>query len=650
MRSTSENTIFLTNGDAAYRASISALAESFARGQVIPFFGAGISTQRWSCLPLARDLIKPLQDALWHSVEHVVTAPGLHSEDVQAAVDVVRAAPLERLLAVLAETHGRECTINEYLSMLLTNLWNWNHAAVGALAAKGHVNCCITLNFDLLIEEAVTAHGGACIIDCPLSGQPPLSFGSSSRAVRIIKPHGSVLPSTAQDRFRLVATTLPEVGDRPHPRNHRALANALRPGAELLVAGYSDDDWDIFPIIAEFATQLSHVHWVHFARPPAIRTGRAPWDSNNPREQRIREWLTGSGVKFTSYVGSAVKLLVPVARHLGLQVKRPPLYNRPNRRVTADMFTDTAVASTRTAVSTAILLQDGGRFHDALAQWLLSSKEIQSDAVLEARVRRVLAQTLHTRRRLRSAMRQMKRILALKAKAYRSLEFHSADDVFWFGYEHICRIKRPGISALAAPYYYKRGFKLMMHAISLTRKHDTALGRQMVALVRYYRVDLLHTWAGHLLFLGHRFPFTARIFRPISVLYDGLRRRHPALMEWDYYWLRAFESDVLSHKINLTAEELHRITSKLNMIQRRYDILQNYVQSGNVDVYRALLQFAKDQTVIPDALQRAEDVWTGAAGVKASGLYRVLQYRRYFGLDSPWATLRKLILHLLRRG
>jgi len=76
----------------------------------------------------------------------------LDTADIERARRVLDDARLERLLDVPNETHGKPAL--EYLGVLNSRVWNANHAALAAFSIHGLLPHCITLNCDLLIEEA----------------------------------------------------------------------------------------------------------------------------------------------------------------------------------------------------------------------------------------------------------------------------------------------------------------------------------------------------------------------------------------------------------------------------------------------------------------------------------------------------------------
>jgi hypothetical protein len=121
-------------------------------------------------------------------------------------------------------------------------------------------------------------------------------------------------------------------------------------------------------------------------------------------------------------------------------------------------------------------------------------------------------------------------------------------------------------------------------------------------------------------------------------------------MEWDYYWLRGLEADLLAGQLPNSEAAWCAIQSKIDLVQHRYDMLQNYVQAGNVRVYRAVVEFLRSRSIQETMLREAEKVWSGPDGTARSGLYRVMQFRRYLGLDSPWQTAKRLFSLLFRQA
>lgn len=638
--------VFIDQDDPEFASHVDRIADSLSKRAVVPFLGAGISVAPPANMPQAMAIMERIRKALWEAASDLVNPEDIGTEDLAAAERVIDGAPLERLLWAMDETHGRELTIDRYLEPLQGTIWNANHAALASLANAGRLSVCITLNFDLLIERAVEGVGGSSLTECPLGSArrrndhaTGFSLGSDSPYLRIIKPHGSFAPTESDfEPAEFIATTLPEIGDRPDPRNRSILAEVLPEGTEMLVAGYSDDDWDIFPIIRELAPRLKHIHWVHFANSEKVRDKISPWQgTGNVREQRIRQWLVGQPTPFTSYVGDVSHLLGEVCRRMRLSPASVPDASIRQKPVDASIFLTEPrpeIARARSAVSMAILLQDRGRYNDILLKRLHHHPVIRADRLLKARVHEVSCYTLHTRREVRRAMQHMKKAIGLKYTQGSPAARGLPEDLVWLGYEHFCLLKRPGLSLPLWWFHMGKGKALMLQGIHKARHGDPALARKLLGLARYYRTDLRHAWMGHLLFLGANFRgFIRFVARPIAARYEKLQAKHPDLMAWDYYWLRGLEAQFLAGDVPKNKGEWNALDQKMSEIERRYEILQNHVQSGNPAVFRALIAHVRTGAVRVDLLDAAEEQWGSADGVATSGLYRVSQYRRFLGVE-----------------
>ncbi|MBN1391494.1 MAG: hypothetical protein JW947_01675, partial [Sedimentisphaerales bacterium] len=183
--------VFIRDGDDYWR-FVRVIACTVKKRHLLPLLGAGLSFKRPSYLPLAQDLIHPLKTALWRAANPAINDIRPSRSELQVVKQVVDNARLERILDALHQTHGDGALA--YLSVLNSRYWNSNHSALAAMAHEGLLPVCITLNFDLLIEEAVSFYGSACITECPLT-KVTFEYGKGLARLRIIKPHGSFAPS-----------------------------------------------------------------------------------------------------------------------------------------------------------------------------------------------------------------------------------------------------------------------------------------------------------------------------------------------------------------------------------------------------------------------------------------------------------------------
>lgn len=647
-------TIFIDHADAGYRRLVSVLAGQIRGRQVVPLFGAGISRDKPSRLPLADDIKKPLVDALWAAASPVLENRRSASTEMMKAKANVEVARLERLLDALHQTYGS--TALAYLSVLNSTAWNFNHGAIAALAVHGFLPWCITLNFDLLIEEAIRARHVACETICPLIGKS-FRTGTGFLCTKILKPHGSFLPPhVGLDPYRLLAATLSQAGSKPVAANIEAIRTVLAESPVLLVAGYSDDDWDIFPIFGRLKSKLRSVFWVQFAQEDVVARREIPKAAlgvSDPLHECVIPWLNEFGAGAVLLVGRLDRRLAdliaePAFAGLDMRIEPPDSLNPP-AKPDASVFQPhkpwTDVASIKTGISLAMLLQHTGEFSLELLDWLEKLPEVRANPEYAWRVEHLLAHTEHTRNRVRFAIPHMKRVIELKYGNANVLEQVAGDKV-WLGYEYLCLAKRPDprrpLWLFALPIFILRGLLLMREGVRTTPEGERAKQR---ALAKFYRIDLLHSWANLAMLFGHK---SARLFKPyfwwVAKLYERLARQSD-IMSGEYYWLRHLEARLLAGvKVDASVQEL------LDEIERSNALIQENVQVGNTYAYRALLNFTQAGNLArtQELLNRAEEKWLQSGRQIESGKRRVILFRRF--LFPETVPFRSALNEILKRG
>jgi len=596
-------------------------------------------------MPLGGDLEAGLRDALWTSVADFEQQRPVSAAARASALQIIGAARLERMLDVLQQTHGPE-PIREFLSVLRGDRWNRNHAAIAALAGAGFLPQCITLNFDRLIEHAVAARGNLARTICPLRDGAGFSTRDGCPSIQIIKPHGSLAPTDyVGGEFDLLAPTLAEVGNQPDARNQSLLTSLLAEGRCLLSAGYSDHDWDVFPILQNAARSMSHVYWVAFLNPADVDRRAIPGEEGFVR---VRQWLMALSPRSTLLLGDPRVLLEQVCARLRLA----PLavaddLNPHAKRAPTGQFLSGPDQMLATSVSFALLLQDRGRFHDHLVRWLLERSELRKRPLLASRLHRTAAHSCHTRRNLRGALRHMRQCVTLKEQATHG-SAPIADELIWMGYEHLCLIKRPSwrwAAIIPMIWNWYRGIQLMRRGLRFVRPLPRRERRKLRAMTRFYRGDLLQSWAGLPLFIGGiAGPISRWLFRRATVWYDRARRIDATSMGWEYYWLRSLEARLLA---GTPIDNRDAVLQQIDDLEWSYAILQNHVQRGNTLAYRALIAGSAGRDDPAKLLKEAETIWSAEDGFVPSGLMRVIMFRRALGLTGLAGTL--LAVRALRR-
>ncbi|MCL4743548.1 MAG: SIR2 family protein [Phycisphaerales bacterium] len=634
-------TAYIADGDVGFSAIVEELVGGLKERHVVPLLGAGISDPPPSCMPLGAALEARLRRALWASVDAFLKERPLCEADRSSAERILKEARLERMLDVLQQTHG-PAPVHEFLSVLRGTDWNCNHAALGALSKAERLPLCITLNFDLLIEYAVAASGGVAETVCPLRDFARFSVPTSPDAacLQIIKPHGSLAPNgSGMGEFALLSPTLADVGNQPDPRNEAAITRALSDGSILLVAGYSDHDWDIFPVVQAAAAKSSHVYWVEYLVPEGVARKEQP---SGDAFDRVCGWLQELDGKGTLLLGDPSLLLKRVCDRL-----RVPFDSRDGHpRVRKEAPTDQFLSGTRevlaTSVALALLLQDRGRVHHELVHWLLSQDRVGPYPSLGARLHRSAAHSCHTQRDLRQALRHMRACTALR-RQQPSDDSHGgsvADDLVWMGYEHLCMIKRPSVRWVAlipALWHWYHGVRLLRAGVLNARRVSGRQRRKLRAMIRFYRGDLLHSWAALAFLVGGPGRGLGRaLCRRASRWYSKARQIDSMSMDWEYYWMRRLEAQLLG---GAECDEKDTIIRKLEHIEWSYGILQNHVQRGNTLAYRALVTRGSDTEKL---LSEAEVIWSAEDGFVPSGLMRVVLFRRVLGVRGFFETIRDL--------
>ncbi len=367
--------------DPDYREKLSALTQSFRQQTVLPFLGAGLSRDLPSGLPMAKELCAKLIDLLWASVQPAKEQADLCTSDEDFAWSILKEARLERLLDALQQVYGQNAL--EYLQPLNSTKWNENHASLAGLCREGMLRQCVTLNFDMLIEYAAEAHGVAFETICPLANRYQHTKKYATRSISVIKPHGSFEMFLSLDsQLSALRTTISQLGTEAHPLNEEVLRRAFAGHTTLFVAGYSDDDWDIFPIIAKEARKFRQIVWVQYAELQQVRKKIEPsgpdlWSLHH----RIKPMLQSCGAQAVLIYAILKDLCTDIRKGLGITIETPP----PNRQYLhpkVSIFSD----KIKNAVATAILLQHTGKVSLSLLNWLAKHERIKREPNLQWQV------------------------------------------------------------------------------------------------------------------------------------------------------------------------------------------------------------------------------------------------------------------------
>lgn len=221
----------------------------------LSFAGAGVSIPAPTCAP---SVAVPLAA----TTELLATVAGRPGFETSPAMQTVH----QRLLP--ESCYGSIATVAgtaAHLELWSSYAWHDAPAQPGPLPNAGHHLLArladrhrtpvLTTNFDCFIERAAERQGLRTVVGLPdwRDRFPLLDVGDGE--VAVWKLHGSALEI---DTIRSQAADLAR-------SSHRALRNQLRlKPARLLIAGYSGRDFDIFPLLAEYAANADCL-WVDLA-------------------------------------------------------------------------------------------------------------------------------------------------------------------------------------------------------------------------------------------------------------------------------------------------------------------------------------------------------------------------------------------------
>lgn len=591
----------------SYRDCLNDLCSDLRSRRLTPLLGAGISRSWPSCLPLAVDLQAPLIKLLYQAVAAPLARFPPDSIEHQAIETQINEARLERLLDAFHRVYGDPAM--DWLSVLASENCNSNHLALAVLVAGGFLPHIITLNFDLLIERAIEQKQLTFRTACTLH---PARFPTGNHPVDcfITKPHGSLWPDP-ENRFRYLGATLSQIGNHVARQTRETLQNIFRRHPTLLVAGYSDNDWDIMPALVQPGMGVQRVIWIQHS-------------ANNPLPPKAVAWLDRLGANGVALQGDILKLLTDCIQMLGCEKPAAPVeHHPPYVRDAETLFSD----KRRNMLVFAQLLHD-----DALKQHFLESiGELREQPELEILRLRGLGAVAHTGRDVKRAVRL--NALALKLQQQAQCDGDELPDrLIWIGYEHLCLAKRPSwrepLELVSWPWYVARGLWLLARG---TRASPPNSKQRLLALAAYYRTDLIHSWTNALIALGPSVTgLFGWLFRILVKRYERVELLHPDLMEWEYYWLRKLEVQLLGGIPVPYAET----RAQIDEILESYQLVQNSVQLGNPHVFRALLDYVHERPLsdVRLHLDEAEKVWRAPGNYTPSGLQRVATYRRFFGL------------------
>jgi len=615
-------------GERLFGQAVAVLGEAFQHHGVTVFAGAGVS--RPSGLPDSRALVLGLVDAMAQSLS--LTQIGTEG-DRDAVCSILRTNPLERLLDSLVSVLGDGVAL-DYLSVLGAAPVNYNHEAVAELARRGWLSGIVTLNFDVLFEQALRKQS------LPFAWHLPLAGGSDAprvpAQVTVVKLHGTLPLDGLFYNHDYLAATLQYAGDRPQPETQGVLEDWARNCPTLVVAGYSDNDWDIFPALARMP--WSHVVWCEYASKGGSDDGPPPGPSS-----RVASWLEGRSQGSTFLLYGDVRDLWSAVLEDGQVGRNWP--HAPARRPDVSVLLRRPVHTSLAA----ILLLDAtdNQLYRRLLPTIGTLPGLATDALLRRRWERSISWLHHAYRRdPRRAIRMRLDLIAQRdVPGEGPLDY--LRDLRSLYYEYVSAAKRPWVNPLLFAVDLVRARRtsrvLRMEAEKLMQQSSVSPRvrkevERLVAQLEQYRVDLWHNWGYHLL------PFcswparamTRKLFRRIARQYAEVARRFPVL-DWEYFCVRHAEASLIAGDLKAASELRLRFPEMADMFER--------TRSGGHLAYLRSIEAIMDDSVAE--FSRAEAVlFQSKSGSTPAGKLRMRLLRRYFWPSS--LTLSEALRDLVR--
>ena len=594
------------------------LAELFQRRRVTIFAGAGVSIP--SGLPDSPTLIKSISRVLLESLKELRLV-GI--EDLDTAADIIAGYRLEPILDAIVRFHGNSGI--DFLSCFGSAQPSYDHHAAAILASQGYLDNIITLNFDPLFEMALQRLSVPFTWHLPLASVYESPKHSPTR-VKITKPHGTLpVEEYSYDDYYLAAT-LQYAGDHPQEENIRAIIAVSKESPVLLVCGYANMDWDMFPILS--SVPWERVYWIqHSDRPP----------------QSVVNWL-GARKPHTSWLlfGDVQLLLMRILEHFRITDNVTIGTNLPMRNPDLSSLVSKRAATAFAAVSL-LAGKKNMPYRSMLAELGRHEQIVREKRLLEI-WEREMAWSYHVHERdPHKAIRRYRRVIPLSLKTS-DIDLDRLSDCLSMYYEYISTLKRFYVDLLLPLDIF---FALKWRRELLDRVGKAMASQQgnpwvkkevgrLLALTRYFVLDVYHNWGYHLLLFANPLVrnVVKRAFRKIARLYDALAKEHPDI-DWEYHFVRRVEAHLLA--LNATSDSMK---VKLKEV---CDMFDQTGQSGHLAYTKSVL--AVVQSDLAEFLQASKPMSDGNEAATPTGTLRVILLQRYFWPNtiSGWATLRSLL-------
>jgi len=639
---------------------------SLQERSVLPFFGAGISNDPPSNLPLGGTLRSILIENLLKITKKYFFGHQTKDKLWQHAREILENVMLEKIFGGIYDVFGDEAL--SFWQVLDTNESNFNHKAIAHLTKNRMFTKIITLNFDILIEIALknVKYKTFCPIDGYFFPKDIQIFQAE-----IIKPHGSLPQSGSEEpKFKHIIATIQKIGNAPSEKNENAIINLVEQNnmRNILFIGYSDNDIDIFPIFVKHSTIIRHVFWFKFVgiKNNEIRN----WTSTSWKQKlpdRLLQWFNELGDRITIICGNPPDFFKHLLSHSDLHLFDSTLLSsnsvtRAKPKIQADFLLNNP---DKTALALAHLLENSGerQLSIEIFHMIRKRQSFQYLPQLNAFLLSRLAWGYHAKGDLTSAFSLRKEAKEVLLES----NYGKYDDAIFnvtieLGYDYWSFVKKAiNPKKIASIYKIPWFFWLGLNCFKDV-KQRSKLSKQVTWIIPFYYGDLWHYFARVSMLISRRIDIVTKMLLNKATFYYkiALKERNENKSLADFYNMRYLETQILLDKIRNYKEKINEVEDA----EYTYKIIQNDIQIGYSEVILALLHFCKNEKETASKyLQKAKDQYSSPHSPHLkecaeqleekptpylSGLMEIVCYERLFRILSLWQSI-KYLLKLLRQ-
>lgn len=591
-------------GNSIFEGSISNLRQDLKDHRISFFAGAGISVP--SGLPLAGDLCKGLLTTMKECLEII----NLGTKDERILVDkILKDFRLERILDSLLESYT-DNEILDYLSVLQDANENYNHFAIASLAGLGLISHVITLNFDTLFEQALSKEQIKYSWFLPLSS--PVLIPDSTSQFIILKPHGTLCLKGFPYDTHYLSATLQYAGDRPQIENIEAIKSVLSRDPVLFVAGYSDCDWDISPILMQIP--WSHVYWCQYNSKEILNETVVKWLNSRPSNST------------TIFLGDVRKIFCSLLNDIN---DKYIYQDSPVSFPDSTIFLQNPVATSLAAIR----LLDGtsNELYCKLLPQFENKINKENDSQLFQKWEKTMAWCYHAHKRnIREAIKINLRQYKNTYSRSDEISLNKIKDTKSIYYEYLSAVKRPHSNLrwpidLIIAFRYRSNLKNQARRIISSDKVNSWIHKEtekQVAFTDYYLIDLFHNWGYYLLpFNCKPVRFITRIlFRFIFKQYLRLSHLHP-ILDWEYHYVRSIEAALIAK------ERLQKELIK-NKLFEILEMFNDTKQLGHADYVKSIIAILDEEEKVFKDIEKS--FFDDSTGTSPTGKLRMILFRKYF--------------------